>query len=137
MIYVGYELVTIVDLLSAHESQMFHWLPFNRGVLAEVPADHTARRAWLRNWHGERLREQANRFRKELIAAYGSERGAKVEFAEAFEISEYASKLDAAAKGRLFPLSSSGASNPGRAKVHFPDTQELLVVLANGGFEFP
>jgi LmbE family N-acetylglucosaminyl deacetylase len=104
VIDVGNELDTIVDLLSAHESQMFQWLPYNRGVLADVPADHTARRTWLRNWHGDRLREQADRFRKELIAAYGPERGAKVEFAEAFEISEYASKLDAAAKGRLFPL---------------------------------
>lgn len=101
---VGDELETIVDLLSAHESQMFQWLPYNRGVLDEVPDGPEARRAWLRHWHGERLREQADRFRKELIATYGPERGAQVEYAEAFEISEYASKLSPEAKARLFPL---------------------------------
>ncbi|HBH53253.1 MAG TPA: GlcNAc-PI de-N-acetylase, partial [Planctomycetaceae bacterium] len=48
------------------------------------------------------LRPYAERFRAELIATYGPERGAAAECAEAFEISEYAAPLDAAARRRLF-----------------------------------
>lgn len=104
VIDVGNELDTIVNLLAAHDSQMFNWLPYNRGELDQIPKEHGARLVWLKGWHGARLREQADRFRKELIAAYGPERGAKVEYAEAFEISEYASKLTPEAKEKLFPL---------------------------------
>jgi LmbE family N-acetylglucosaminyl deacetylase len=101
---VGNELDTITRMLACYDSQVFNWLPYNRGILHEVPQDPEARFSWLRKSQGDRLREQANRFRKELIATYGPERGAKVEFAEVFEISEYASKLDASAKNKLFPL---------------------------------
>ena len=48
------------------------------------------------------MRPQADRYRQELIATYGPDRGAAIEFAELYEISEYASPLDAAARERLF-----------------------------------
>lgn len=34
------------------------------------------------------------RFRKELIAKYGQERGSKVRYAEAFELCEYGEKIN-------------------------------------------
>ncbi len=101
---VGDELDTITQMLACYDSQVFNWLPYNRGILHEVPKDPEGRFVWLRKSQGDRLRAQADRFRKELIATYGPERGAKVEYAEVFEISEYATKLDAAAKAKLFPL---------------------------------
>jgi LmbE family N-acetylglucosaminyl deacetylase len=100
---VGSRVETIVDMLACHRSQFFEWLPFNRGVPDEVPADEAGRLQWLRDWYLGLLRPQADRYRAELIARYGPQRGAAVEYAEVFEISEYASPLNAAARERLFP----------------------------------
>ena len=94
---------TIVDMLACHVSQFFEWLPFNRGVSEQLPADPAARRAWLGEWYLGTLRPQADRYREELVARYGRERGAAIEYAEAFEISEYGAALDDDARRRLFP----------------------------------
>jgi N-acetylglucosamine malate deacetylase 1 len=102
VIDVGEQFETIVDMLACHVSQVFEWLPFNRGLLHTVPTDAAGRRQWLRGWIAERLREQADRWRSELIAVYGPQRGAAIEFAEAYEISEYGSPLDDAGRQRLF-----------------------------------
>jgi hypothetical protein len=37
-----------------------------------------------------------------LIETYGPDRGSAIEFAEVFEVSEYAAPLDAPARQRLF-----------------------------------
>jgi LmbE family N-acetylglucosaminyl deacetylase len=98
------ELETIVDMLACHASQVFEWLPFDRGVVDQVPADAAARRSWLRDWYLAYLRPQAERYRPELLATYGHERGAAVEYAEVFEVSEYAAPLDQPDRRRLFPF---------------------------------
>ncbi|HVA45008.1 MAG TPA: PIG-L deacetylase family protein [Pirellulales bacterium] len=100
---VGSYLDQIVDMLACHRSQFFEWLPFNQGISAEVPADEAGQRDWLRRWYLDRLRPQADRYRRELIARYGDPRGRAVEFAAVFEISEYAAPLDAMWRQRLFP----------------------------------
>lgn len=96
------EMETIVRMLACHESQVFEWLPFNEGRAAEVPAGHAARLDWLQEWFQEKLRPRAAAFRQALCRVYGQAAGADVEFCEAFEISEYASPLDDAARARLF-----------------------------------
>ena len=101
---VGPQLETIVDLLACHESQVFEWLPLNQGLMADVPADPTGRRAWLSRWFLQRLRPQADRYRRELVATYGYERGSRVEWAEAYEISEYAAPLTPELRCKLFPF---------------------------------
>jgi len=101
---VGEQFETIVDMMACHESQVFQWLPYNEGVLDSVPADAKQRRSWLREWFARHIRPRAERFRRELIATYGEQRGATVEFAEAYEISEYAAPLDAGGRRRLFPF---------------------------------
>lgn len=93
---------TIVDMLACHTSQMFEWLPFNRGE-DHVPVEAAARRVWLRDWYASIFRPVADRFRAELISKYGPERGSRIEFAEAFEISEYAGAMDEAKRAWLFP----------------------------------
>jgi len=97
------ELDAILEMLACHRSQVFEWLPFNRGILDQLPADEAGKRAWLRGWFSGYLRPQADRYRQELVATYG-ERGPQVEFAEVFEISEYAAQPDAKELARLFPL---------------------------------
>lgn len=92
----------IVDMLSRHRSQFFEWLPFNQGIADSVPCEEVAQRSWLREWYLSRLRPQADRYRRELVKRYG-ERGHEIQFAEVFEISEYAAALDDRQLERLFP----------------------------------
>ncbi len=96
---------TIVDMAAAHESQFFEWLPYNQGILDQVPADQAARKEWFSGQMRERIGRVATRFRAELIATYGHERGSKIEFAEAFEGCEYGSPLTPENARRLFPFS--------------------------------
>ena len=91
-------------MLDCHVSQFYEWLPYNVGILNEVPTNEAGRREWLAKQVQGRLRKQADRFREELIAAYGQERGSGVEYAEAFEACEYGAPLDEAACCRLFPF---------------------------------
>ena len=100
---VGPFLEQIVDMLGCHRSQVFEWLPFNQGVAGQVPADASGQREWLRDWYLGWLRPQAERYRQPLVARYGDERGREIEFAEVFEISEYAAPLDHVLRERLFP----------------------------------
>jgi LmbE family N-acetylglucosaminyl deacetylase len=92
----------IIEMLACHASQVFDWLPYNRGVQAQVPADDAQRRQWLSAWFQQRLAGQAERFREALLRCYGPQRGAAIRYAEAFEASEHAAPLDAAARERLF-----------------------------------
>jgi LmbE family N-acetylglucosaminyl deacetylase len=95
---------TIVAMLACHESQVFDFLPYNQGISEQVPADQRQRMAWLRTWYAHLVGPRADRFRDQLIRVYGEPRGRKVQFAEAYEISEYASPLDSAERQRLFPF---------------------------------
>ena len=91
-----------IAAIACHESQFFEWLPYNAGNLHEVPARETERRAWLHERMSRRLARDAERFRNLLIERYGNERGAKVRFAEAFELCEYGAPLTPEAKQQLF-----------------------------------
>jgi LmbE family N-acetylglucosaminyl deacetylase len=95
---------TIVAMLACHASQVFEWLPYLQGTLDQVPEDRDQRLAWLKAWYGAAARPRADRFRKELIAAFGEVRGNQIEYTEMYEISEYAGKWNAAARRRLFPF---------------------------------
>jgi N-acetylglucosamine malate deacetylase 1 len=94
---------TIVAMLACHRSQVYEWLPYEEGVLDQVPEDEAARLRWLRDWFAQHVRPRADRFRDALMAAYGQDRGSQIEFAEVYEISEYARPLDDVLRARLFP----------------------------------
>jgi LmbE family N-acetylglucosaminyl deacetylase len=100
---VSGELDTILAMLACQRSQVFEWLPYEEGLLADVPADEGEKLVWLRGWYMKHMRRRVERFRRELVAAYGAQRGAEIEAAEVYEISEYAARPDEALRARLFP----------------------------------
>ncbi len=94
---------TITRMLACHVSQVFEWLPCNEGILHTVPpAEQTSQRfAWLRSWF-ERQCAPRTEFFCDAIVRKHSEDWRDIRFVEVFEISEYASPLDDAARERLF-----------------------------------
>ena len=92
-----------LDMLNCHTSQMYEWLPFNAGVLDQVPEAPQDRRKWLEH-RLDAFRTIADRYRDQLISLYGEEKGAKVQYAEAFEGCEYGSALTSDNVARLFPF---------------------------------
>ena len=101
---VGDELDKVIGMLHCHASQFYEWLPFNAGYHGEVPNNEQARREWLGDRFRRRLRPLARRYRALIERTYGPERAARVEFIEAFEVSEYGAPLDAETQARLFPF---------------------------------
>jgi N-acetylglucosamine malate deacetylase 1 len=80
-----------MDMYHQHTSQMYEWLPFNQGILDQVPKSDTDRRKWL----GETRKGEndATPYRAKLIEIYGPEKAAKIKYCEAFEDSGYGAKL--------------------------------------------
>jgi N-acetylglucosamine malate deacetylase 1 len=94
----------IVGMLHCHASQFYEWLPYNGGYVGEVPEGEETRRAGLAGRFRRRIRPLADRCRALLEATYGPVHGARAQFVEAFEVSEYGAPLDAAERSRLFPF---------------------------------
>ena len=104
-----------------HVSQVYEWLPYTRGEQDQVPQDPAARYEWLKGdmitadtpdevvingglrGYRRRYALPAALHRKQLIARYGEERGSKVRFAEAYQVSEYGRKLTPELEKQLFP----------------------------------
>jgi N-acetylglucosamine malate deacetylase 1 len=118
----------LVTMLHHHQSQFYEWLPYNAGILDQVPEPDTARKEWLGERLRERIRPLANRYRDLVIRTYGQEQGPRVRLIEAFEVSEYGAPLDATARVRLFPFlpaaSSAGSSFTRKAWVDIPERDE-------------
>lgn len=114
------ELDTKLKIADLNVSQVYEWLPYTYGET--VPESEDERFEWLKgmdtsrfisddevmsiNNHGYALRyaKTAARFRAELIAKYGEERGSKVRYAEAFEVCEYGTPLTEEMKKEMFPF---------------------------------
>ncbi|MBM3213357.1 PIG-L family deacetylase [Candidatus Poribacteria bacterium] len=91
-----------LDMLHCHTSQVYEWLPYNGGYLAEVPEDEAERRQWLaERWN---RRSSADQYRDLLVKLYGEEEGGRFRFAEAFEPCEYGSPLTDDNMRTLFPM---------------------------------
>lgn len=84
-----------IDMVRAHESQFFEWLPYNRGALDQVPGDPAGRQAMVESLcriRGERIRESC----AALLPP-------ETRYAEAFQISEYGARPGREELRRLFP----------------------------------
>lgn len=113
------------ELFNCHVSQFFEWLPYTYGIENKVPEGEAERLEFL---HGTRIPRDkalslkalqklqdemchtepkeatyATKYRKLLTKRYGK-KGKKVIFAEAFETSEYGTKLNAENTKVLFPF---------------------------------
>ena len=89
-----------IDMLDAHVSQMYEWLPWHEGKLAEVPQDPGARKKWL---FTQRASKVPAEWKQALEKWYGA-KAASIQYAEAFEITEYGRRPDEAEIRKLFPF---------------------------------
>ena len=60
---------TVVRMLACHRTQVFEWLPYEEGILDQVPADEGEKLPWLREWFRRHVLPRAERFREDLVAA--------------------------------------------------------------------
>ncbi|MEI8224411.1 MAG: PIG-L family deacetylase [Bacteroidota bacterium] len=91
-----------IDMYHQHKSQMYEWLPFNRGNLDQVPVSDSDRRTWL----GETRKGGSNAapYRDKLIELYGNEKGSKIKYCEAFQDSGYGTRLTKENISYYFPF---------------------------------
>jgi LmbE family N-acetylglucosaminyl deacetylase len=114
----------MIAMLHCHASQFYEWLPFNAGHPDDVPADDAARRTWLGERMRRRIRPLADRCRDVLVRTYGPDHGGRVQYVEAFEVSEQGAPLDEAARARLFPFLPAGASESPFTRKEWVDIPE-------------
>jgi len=91
-----------IDMYHEHKCQMYEWLPYNRGSLDEVPATDKERREWLGK--SRMARSDADPYRDKLIEIYGEEKGKAVRYCEAFQDSEYGTRLTKQNMYHYFPF---------------------------------
>ncbi len=108
---------TKLKIADLNVSQVYEWLPYT--YHEEVPDDPKERFEWLKGMdittettdeevlnakrgYAVRFARTAARFRKELIETYGSEKGSKVRYAEAYQLCEYGGTLTEEMKKKLF-----------------------------------
>lgn len=89
-----------IEMLDAHVSQMYEWLPWHAGELDKVPRDAAQRKQWLLTQRPSRV---APEWKAVLEKWYGA-KAASVQFTEAFEITEYGRRPDDAEIRKLFPF---------------------------------
>jgi LmbE family N-acetylglucosaminyl deacetylase len=90
-----------IDMMDAHVSQFYEWLPWVAGNLDSVPKSAADRRKWLRE---TRAGQPTPAVRAVLAKWYGAATGNAVRHAEAFEICEYGTRPDEALIRKLFPF---------------------------------
>jgi LmbE family N-acetylglucosaminyl deacetylase len=89
-----------IDMLDAHVSQMYEWLPWHDGILDRVPKDPVVRKKWLTGQWPSRVEAE---WTPVLEQWYGAQAGS-VQQAEAFEITEYGRQPDRTEIRKLFPF---------------------------------
>ena len=91
-----------MDMYHEHTCQMYEWLPFNQGILDQVPEGDRERRAWM----GERRKggSSAEPYRDKLVELYGQQRGRRINYAECYQDSEYGTRLTKENLRHYFPF---------------------------------
>jgi LmbE family N-acetylglucosaminyl deacetylase len=90
-----------VRAMDAHVSQMYEWLPWVDGNLAEVPKDPAERLEWLRRMS---TRTPITGTVREALRRWYGPKGDAVRNAEAFELCEYGRRPSEDDLRRLFPF---------------------------------
>jgi hypothetical protein len=89
-----------IDMLDAHVSQMYEWLPWTEGKLQEVPKDAAARKKWLPTEYPDSIPPE---WQASLQKRYGDQ-ARNIRHAEAFEITEYGRQPSESEIRQLFPF---------------------------------
>lgn len=87
--------------MDAHQSQMYEWLPWIGGHLAEVPKDKSQRLQWLESRRKVTITPDV---KKALQKWYGETAAANVQHAEAFEVCEYGAQPTEQDLRNIFPM---------------------------------
>lgn len=93
-----------VEMVHCHVSQMYEWLPYNGGVLDQVPEDDAGRRAMTARNMQARFGHVADACRDSLVRCYGEKRGKAVQTAESIMVSQYGRGLGEEDVPSLFPF---------------------------------
>jgi LmbE family N-acetylglucosaminyl deacetylase len=99
-----------IDMLDAHVSQFYEWLPWTVGSLDQVPKDPVERKKWLAT-QPMAARMTATEWRDALNKRYGAE-AARVQHVEAFEITEYGRQPTEEEIRKLFPFFPDKEAHP-------------------------
>jgi len=91
-----------IDMLDAHVSQFYEWLPWTVGKLDQVPKDPAERKKWLA-MQPDVDRKETPEWREALQKRYGAQVD-HIQHAEAFEITEYGRQPTEEEIRRLFPF---------------------------------
>ncbi len=91
-----------INMLDAHVSQFYEWLPWTEGELEQVPHDPVERKKWLASWPSAERKLQPE-WREAMEKRYGAQ-AAHIQHAEAFEITEYGHQPSEEEIRRLFPF---------------------------------
>jgi hypothetical protein len=92
-----------ITMLDAHVSQFYEWLPWTVGQFEQVPKDPSERKKWLATTPMGARKLQPE-WREALEKRYGPQAAARVQHAEAFEITEYGRQPSEDEIRRLFPF---------------------------------
>ncbi len=92
-----------IDMLDAHVSQFYEWLPWHDDQLDQVPKDAVARRKWLMARKPSVIQTVKPEWREPLAKRYGAQAG-HIQYAEAFEITEYGRQPNDEEILKLFPF---------------------------------
>lgn len=90
-----------LDMMHCHQSQFYEWLPYNAGIIDQVPSLEADRRQWLANQRLKGFERIAEQYRETLVSTYGEEKGLQIRYAEAFEACEYGSLLTQEKKQKM------------------------------------
>ena len=91
-----------INMLDAHVSQFYEWLPWTTENLDQVPKDVIERKKWLATLPMV-VRKAGPEWRDTLERRYGAE-AARIQHVEAFEITEYGRQPSEEEIRKLFPF---------------------------------
>lgn len=99
-----------IDMLDAHVSQFYEWLPWTMGQSDQVPKAPSERKKWLASQISERSKVHPE-WREALEKRYGV-KAAGIQRAEAFEITEYGHQPSEEEIRKLFPFFPATTARP-------------------------